>query len=441
MTDLPHLIRGELAELAGSRPLPAGFGDRVLAASRRRRRRRLVTGVAALATVGVVLSAGLAFAPGGSSSADRAAANAIFAYLGSDGGTPGPLRWHVLDPATGEYRIADVATVTAPSTTLRYAAVAPPWPGGVIGAGVSPEKKIGRYDTATGTIEWYDVHVTLGNEPRISPDGRYAVAAVENRSRPEEALRKLVLVDFDTGRVDLVNIDPATAAASMGTITAGPGFSWGVSHPGDGLNWHPDSRHLIIGNVIVDLAGRPTGTLPVPDNSLMVSVRPDGTGMLVELPPHMTVRIRTYALTDLSGALTSQVTLSLCARIKPAPPAIPGHPRELPSPTGGASYADPSPHTSSHPVPTGSGPATPRPGPTDEACWSSRNEFLGWRGTGTILVGSGSASLPSTIDAVDLTTGEQRTVYRSHEFWMAKTQLVIVPAEHLSDQARRRVGF
>jgi len=128
-----------------------------------------------------------------------------------------------------------------------------------VNAAVSPERRIGRYDTTTGDIRWYDIPVLLGTAPRISPDGRYAAAAANNPSdRPEEAFAKVVVVDLTTGRATVVDLAPADAAAAVYTINGLPaGF-----HPGDGLTWRPDSRHLMVGNAIVDLTGRHTGTLP-----------------------------------------------------------------------------------------------------------------------------------------------------------------------------------
>ncbi|HET8681943.1 MAG TPA: hypothetical protein VFM54_08725 [Micromonosporaceae bacterium] len=433
MTYLPDLVRDELAEVAGSCGLSPGFGDRALAGAQRRRRRRLVaTGVAVLTMAGATLSAALASAPAGPSPASANAANAIFAYISFEEGDIG--RWRVLDPTTGDYRGIHVATVTAPTTTLRYAAVAAPWPG-PLGTGVSPEKKIGRYDTTTGEIRWYDVPVVLGTAPRISADGRYAVAAAESRStRPEDALRTLVLLDLDTGRARLVDVDPADAAAAEDTVATGAQ----VIHPGDGLSWHPDSRHLLVGNVIIDLDGQRTGTLPVPDSSLMVSLRPDGSGMLVNLASDDPLA-DAYALTDAAGKITGPVTLSGCvgaAAGRPFPTGT-GVPPQTAAPSA-------SPVGSAAPTEVSISPTPhmPAPDPGQVWCSSSQNDFLGWRGDSVILVVNDTAAVRQ-IDAVDISTGRRWAVHQPVPQLRPATpgHVVIVAADHLSQEARRRVGF
>ncbi|HET8659497.1 MAG TPA: hypothetical protein VFM55_10920 [Micromonosporaceae bacterium] len=466
MTYLPDLVRDELAEVAGSSGLSPGFGDRVLAGARRRRRRRLVaTGVAVLTMAGATLSAALASPLAGPSPTSANAANAIFAHRGFTEDDIG--HWWVLDPTTGDYRKIHVATITAPTTTLRYAAVTRPWTR-QFGPGVSPEKKIGRYDALTGEINWYDVPVVLGTAPRISPDGRYAVAvAATGSTRPRDFLRTLVLLDLDTGRTRLVNVDPADAAAvEMPTTISGV---HDVIHPGDGLSWHPDSRHLLVGNIIIDLDGQRTGTLPIPDDSQMVSVRPDASGMLVKLASHDPTS-DVYALTDAAGKVTGPVTLSGCAGAAGAGPfpsgtGVPpqtahpsgtGVPPQTADPSGTGvppQTADPSASPlppaaptevpgSPTPQPPTPQPPTPQPAPEHVWCSSSLNEFLGWRG-GTVILVADDRATTLRINAVDISTGRRWAVHHPAPQLrpLPPPYLLIVPAEQLTDEARRRVGF
>jgi len=453
MTRLDELISDELTAIANSSPVPADLAERAIAGGRRRRRRIGATLAGAVSAVGLTLVLVGVSLSGGLAPAAPAKANALFAWYEAVGlGKPA---WHVLDPDSGQFRVINVATVTAPTTDLRYAAVSAPFVTSV-NAAVSPERRIGRYDTTTGDIRWYDIPVLLGTAPRISPDGRYAAAAADNPSdRPEEAFAKVVVLDLTTGRATVVDLGPADAAAAVYTINGLPaGF-----HPGDGLTWRPDSRHLMVGNAIVDLAGRHTGILPLPPGNYMLSVRPDGAGALIKKarwPVSLQDAMNDPPLevTDASGAVAYRVTLGPCD--PNATPVRPIRPTSFPSvdSSPGASSNRPplgvSPGASGTALPASSGvpPYTPSPGSSSlpsfvDTCSSTHNVFVGWRGNRAMLVLNGS-TLPSTVDEVDLATGARHGLVqlaRPYDDMSMPYEMVIVPADALSDRARGQVGF
>lgn len=164
------------------------------------------------------------------------------------------------------------------------------------------------------------------------------------------------------------------------------GTALSFARPGrDGLAWQPDSRHLTVGNVLVDLAGRRTGILSVPKDSVVVSIRPDGVGRLIYFPSD-----GDYALVDATGAVVHRIDR----------------------------------HCSGTPL-------------------SCLDGFLGWRTDQQILVWNPITS-PSDIPlgAIDLRTGEREVVRHVTERPSPGVgHLIVIPADRLSDKARRAVVF
>jgi hypothetical protein len=431
MTSLPDLIRDELTALADSSPVPADLGARAIAGGRRRRR-RFGAAFAAATAAGIGLTLLIASVSGGLAPAAPAKANAVFAYYAFPGGQE-RVGWHVLDPVTGDYRPLDVATVTAPTADLRYAAVSAAWPAEIEAeADLSHQRRLGRYDTSTGAIRWYDVPVPLDTAPHISPDGRYAAVVVPRSAG--DLFGRLLLVDLASGQATGFDVPLAGAASAVQT---GVGSPFGFFD--DGLTWRPDSRHLALGTAIVDLSGHRAGSLPLPPDTILVSASPDGAGALVEPESLMLDANHTYELTDGSGAVTARVTAAGCADSTPrAVTPVPGQ------------SVPPGP---SSPDPSAVGPAafdasaTPssiaRPSNVVSVCSSDHNAFLGWRGPATILVMSGNKPR-FTIDSLDLRTGVRRVLRDMplpYTTVQGLTAMVVVPMDGLSDQARDRAGF
>jgi hypothetical protein len=431
MTRLDELISDELTAIANSSPVPADLAARAIAGGRRRRRRIGATLAAAMAATGITLMLVGVSLSGGLAPAAPARANAIFAYFGDAGERQ--LRWHVLDPVTGQYRSPDVSTVTPPTTDLHYAAVSAPWtiP---IGDGVSPERRIGRYDTTTGAIRWYDIPVLLGTAPRISPDGRYIVAAAQSASdRPEDAFARLIVVDLTSGEAKLVNLSPADAGAA---VYAPDGSPYGFA-PGDGLTWRPDSRHVMVGTVTVDLSGNRTGALPLPR---------DGGGALV-LPRAGWPFNEHYALVDAAGVTTYTAADQPC--FIPVPRTVPPGMWESVEPSPGfdpsAEEFNPSPGPSSPAYKSYDPSAPPRTAwttftlsPVGQICGYDYGQFIGWRGPTTVLL-----VYNDSIDAFDFATGARQTLRAVSRNTMldGRQGIVVVPLDGLSDQARGRVAF
>lgn len=388
MTDLTGLIRSELTELADAGPPPADLPDRAVAAGVRRRRwRRAATGgVAVAATVAGTLTATHLFAPQAPHPAAPEPRNAVYAsYQG------GQVR-RVLDPATGEYRTIDVGSISAPSTDLRYAAVTPSRVSDGQGIGHPPER-VGRYDATTGDIRWYGVPFGVGS-PAISPDGRYIVTA-EGQVAAAPANR-ILLVDTRNGAVRVFDPGPEILAAAgvqwaSADMLQNPPKLQPATDLRRGVVWRPDSRHFLVGNAIIDLTGRRTGTVPMPDRTWLIAPRPDGEGLLV-VPDDA---LDTFALTDASGRISNRVRVT------------------WPS-------------------------CTEKLGPPDQVIcprtWSEG--FLGWRGDRHLLVPTSQLDPYGGIDAVDVRTGERTTVTTIHGF-----DVVIVPADHLPPRVRDAVAF
>jgi hypothetical protein len=78
-----------------------------------------------------------------------------------------------------------------------------------------------------------------------------------------------------------------------------------------------------------------------------------------------------------------------------------------------------------------------------DTCSDAHNIFVGWRGSGAILVLNGSTR-PSTIDEIDLATGARRGLVmlaRPYEDMAYPYAMIIIPADGLSGRARGQAGF
>jgi hypothetical protein len=290
MNSLPDLVRESLSDLTQAAEMPPEVGERAMVAGRHRRRRRAaLVGVAAVAAAAAlvlpfaVLGGGKPPAP-----AMTGPENVLFAvrhtrYLAHSDKESDVHRWQVLDPATGEYRDLMVKKVSEPTTDLRYAAVLPK------GDGAHVLAKLGRYETTTGALRWYDIPIRP-DVVAISPDGRYA-AAMGWDDTVEAA--DVTVVDLETGQVRRFNTAPLYEA------TEPPGTVGGSETPPEEVAWAPDSRHLLFGAAITDLDGRRTGEVVRPADTGLVSVHRGGAGTLVKTGPAPT----DYALVDGTGAL------------------------------------------------------------------------------------------------------------------------------------------
>jgi hypothetical protein len=351
---------------------------------RRRRWRRAATATTAVAAaVAVTLTVTQFLGPLASRSTDpRPAAaearNAVFARFNGEQGV------EILNATTGEYRTAAVSLVMEPSADLRYAPVIPSEADDVT---VPGRKRIGRYDTTTGEIRWYDPPLRWAAPPSISPDGRYLAAPVFNAATAAWAV---MVVDAETADAQVLNLTPDTVAArnvlprglsydEAGAVTVNPPLALDIV-----LAWRPDSRHFLIGNAIVDLTGRRTGTVPIPD-AWLVAPRPNGEGMLV-VPKDA---LDTYILTDASGRNAHRRPVDwACAGTNPT-----------------------------------------------ECSQLVFGGFLGWRGAHHILVKS-PEDPGRGIDAIDIRTG-QRTRVSTHD----AARVIVVPADNLPPGVRDAVSF
>jgi hypothetical protein len=385
MTDLTGLVRSELTTLAHSGPPPTDLADRAVTAGVRRRRWRhtATAGTAVAAAVAVTLAATQFPAPRSTDPQPAAAEarNAVFAKFNGE-------LVEILNPTTGDYRTVAVSVVMEPSVDLRYAPVIPPVAKDGRGNGtVTVDKRIGRYDTTTGEIRWYDPPLRWAAPPTISPDGRYLAAPVYN---PETADWGAMVVDAETADAQVLNLAAETVAAKnvlvgglsydeAGALTVNPHHALDVV-----IAWLPDSRHFLIGNAIVDLAGHQTGTVPIPD-AWLIAPRPNGEGMLV-VPKDA---LDTYILTNASGR---------DAHRRPVDWACTGR----------------NPTTCSQLVFGG---------------------FLGWRGTDHMLVKS-PEDPGRGIDAIDIRTGH-RTRVSTHD----AARVIVVPADNLLPGVRDAISF
>jgi hypothetical protein len=359
---IDELVREELNDLAGSYPAPTGLADRAIA-SRVRRQRLGQASAAILALAGVI---GVALAVPSATNrlyppADRPQPrNVVFAMHRGVWDNVRQL-WRVLDPSTGNYRDVDVFTVSAPTTDLRYAAVTPRFVYPPAGGMPEPqEKKIGRYDTASGDIRWYDIPISPGSTAAISPDGRY-VALIGGRSDAAQ----LIVVDLGTGHASTVDLDHAVLSAMKRRRSRAP------------IDWLPDSRRLVIENQVVDLTGRRVGELRLPDSALILSVRPGGNGLLVDPTrhPYMPGQAQDddgrFALTDTRGRTVVDRTATC--------------------------FGDPNPS-----------PSVPGPGASTGRC---SYDFVGWRGPDEILI-SPADPLGEQLYTLNLRTGETTPIHR-----------------------------
>ncbi|MEJ3750227.1 hypothetical protein WEI85_44080 [Actinomycetes bacterium KLBMP 9797] len=381
MSALPDLVRDSLADLADTAAVPDGIADRALAAGARRRRRRTVLVAAAAVVVSVAMATPYAVLRADQATPPGAAhvRNAVFALHRGGSGDPNEKpepnpRWEILDPRTGEYRNVVAGWVSAPTADLRYALVTALF--------TDPDpRRIGRLDTATGTVRWYTAPAPAVSAPQISPDGRHAAYWMNDSERMEG----VAVVDLKTGQVNLIRIQrwPVT----LDNAHAGNGWFY----PPKEHEWRLDNHRITIHDTVYDLAGKRIGTLPLPADANTIAIRPDGDGALIQPGG----KSGAFALTDAAGAVTSQFTLDL----PPCPRAAQNCPRQL--------------------------------------------DFVGWRGTGEMLIwpGPGAYDRPDTpIEAVNLRTGERRTV---HQIGGSPSVdgLITFPAERLAHEVRQRIAF
>ncbi|WP_281903754.1 hypothetical protein [Phytohabitans aurantiacus] len=293
---------------------------------------------------------------------------------------PRNVPWQVLDPKTGRYRDVNVGAVTTPTADLRYAMVAP------LGESLN---RIGRYETTTGKIRWYDLPFEVSGA-YISPDGRHAAVLHYGWIGQPTSGPEMAVVDLTTGQVKPFELDAATLSAAWTTLDGPDGTVFDVPQlPLSMVSWKPDSRHFTLGNVILDLDGRRTGVLPVPAGTLMLGLAPDGAGVLVNPGK----KAGTFALTDRAGGLAREVTVTW-------------------------------------------------PCPSDPPCPNWAPTFIGWRGPDQILIWHSPAPDKSdaTIEALDLRTGTRETV---HHIGGSPTidRIIIASSAHLSDRARKTTAF
>ncbi|GAA4473796.1 hypothetical protein [Phytohabitans houttuyneae] len=420
MNSLPDLVRDSLTDLTDTAQMPSGIGERAMVAGRRRRRRRsalvaaaaLVTG-AALVVPFAVLSGGEAPTPGASGPE-----NVLFAVRHTEYLAPSPAesdvhRWEVLDPETGRYRDVMVKMVSEPTVDLRYAAVLPKGDGDLV------PNKVGRYETTTGALRWYDIPFRP-DFVTISPDGRYLAArgwldAVQAAD--------IAVVDLDTGQVRRFDTAQlyATAEPPSGPDRTKPTLPrLGVAMFDERtpeIAWSPDSRHLVFGGAVTDLDGRRTGDLARPDETAIVSVHRGGAGNLIRTGFAAT----DYAVVDSAGAIRYG--------------KIPGD-----------------------------WTCEPNTGKQLDRCGKPWAVFVSWRGEDQILVQTGPDPYartqigtappaheptvePATYIAVDLRTGHHEPVSVPHfdgdgsDGDIAHSFVVVISADELSPAVRDRVAF
>jgi hypothetical protein len=66
------------------------------------------------------------------------------------------------------------------------------------------------------------------------------------------------------------------------------------------LAWRSDSRHILAGNLVMDLAGRVVATRPVPAGTQLIAARPDRQSLLVYISEGMDPN---YGVTDERGRI------------------------------------------------------------------------------------------------------------------------------------------
>jgi hypothetical protein len=381
MTELAELVRAELTTLADTGTPSTDLADRAVAAGIRRSRRRYATmgGAAVAAVAAVALAATQVLVPQTRQPDPRPAApeprNVVFATF-TDGAVT------VLDPSTGAYRTPQVSLVMHPSDDLRYAPVLPVVPEDTPNTSAL-NRRAGRYDTVTGDIRWFDLPRRWSAPPTISPDGRYLAAPVVTA-----ASTGIVVVDTTDGTIGEFDVSADTVAALdviVGTVSldGNPPKVQPRGYPDIPLTWRPDSRHVLFGTAVVDLTGRRTGTLPMPD-AWLIAPRPNGAGTLF-VPKD---RLDSLGLTDAGGTVEAGATLDW---------------------------------TCGNQAPT--------------VCPSVFfNGFLGWRGDRQIVVMSPDG--PGGIDAVDVRTGT-RTRVTTHD----ARRVLVTPADRLAPAVRDAVSF
>jgi hypothetical protein len=342
MNELVDLVRAELAEAADAEPAPVGLADRALAGVRRRRVRRAVTvGAAGLAAAALVGAVPFLLPDRGAPQDSAAGAGQRSVVYATTSTNDGP--WKVLDPKTGRYRTVDVEYVSLPTADLRYSMVTP--------HGYRPYRtsRIGRYESATGQIRWYELPAEMSGAASISPDGRYAAGI---SLQPKASIEVL---DLSTGKATQVDIPGAARLKITDT---------------NQVLWQAGSRHLLVDNVVVDLAGQVTATFELPRATRFLSLRPDGTAQLVvgnSAMPH-----NVFILADQHAALIAGV-----AALEPScHPSLPIGPSGSPSP-GGA---------------------------------NCNYDFLGWRGPESLLVQVAFANGPLMFE-LSLRNGAMRAVH------------------------------
>jgi len=391
MTRLIDRVRRDLSELADSHPVPDGLAERAMAAGYRRRRRRaaLAGGVALVAAAAVVLPFAALAVDRPSPPSAGAGRNAVFAQqamptreqMNSPDTVPPPA-WRILDPRTGGYRTAAVGAVSMPSDDLRYAVVIPP-------VDDAAQARIGRYETLSGKIRWYDAPPPAVDLPQISPDGSRAGYWVHD---PGTGEAEMALVDLRNGRVTPIDVPAGLMPerTRVKTLRGRELTSYALLQSRDPFGWLLENDRLVVGGVILDLSGRRTGTVPLPEKSVPIAVRPGG-GTLVQPDGELGV----YALIDTTGAVTGRVPFRSCVTADNA------------------------------------------------MCVDDIPSFHGWRGTDQILVrdlGNSSGRQAATIlDAIDLHTGERHTVYVKVE--AAVGRLVVIPADNLPGELAADISF
>jgi hypothetical protein len=422
MNSLPDLVRESLTGLTDAAAIPPGLGERALeTGKRRRRRRRTLVGVVAVVAVAAVVLPVAALSRGGPPApATAGPQNALFAvrhteYLAQSDKESDVHRWEVLDPATGDYRDVLVKTVSEPTTDLRYAAVLPKGDGAQIPA------KVGRYETTTGALRWYDIPVRP-SFAAISPDGRYA--AVSGWDDTAQAA-DIAVVDLKTGQVrrfdtahlyepepfietgDPKPTKPVLPRAALATF----------DEQTQGVTWDPDSRHLRFGGAVTDLDGRLTRRLAVPPDTGIVSVHRDGAGTLIRTGLATT----DYALVDDTGTVRyGRVAGDWTCEVAPEKPRV-------------------------------------------DRCGKPWAQFLSWRGRDQVLIQTApdqyaaaqtgpatSTSQPdmqARYEALDLRTGHHEAVFPPLFYGdgpagdIAHSFVVVISAEELSPAIRDRLAF
>jgi len=297
VTELANLVRTELRALTEAEAPPGDLAERALAGQRRRRTRRLIVVGAAAVVVAAAAATTVALPTRPTRPAAEPGPNVVYASTDGKGA-------RILDAKTGRYRTVEVDAVTAPSADLRYAIVLRTR---TDGRSVDVDR-IGRYESTTGAIRWYDMPVpvsTARGEAGISPDGRYA--AILTATAVTSGDFALVIVDLNGGTSRLVRATRPAAGEAQ-------------------LQWQSDSRHVILGNQIIDLDGHTTATLPVPDGQDLVAARPDGTALLVAPAAGRPIGPRfAFGLADPHGTLMHTVPTA-CGQPRPSGwPAAPGN--------------------------------------------------------------------------------------------------------------------